>query len=203
MDEKTYNYYETHYEELTSRYESVVNSLSSHFLESFRPNTKILDIGCGSGRDLALLIRNGFDAFGVEPVSGFINQAEQFHPELKGRIAKGQLPNLGFPHGFQFDGILCSAVMMHLAPSQLPESIQSIHRCLVKSGRLLISLPNNRTNLNSNFRDENGRLFSKVEVNEVEAIFNNHNFRLLRHWVDEDGLKRSGTDWNSFLFESL
>ncbi|OIQ85877.1 hypothetical protein GALL_322700 [mine drainage metagenome] len=47
----------------------------------------MLDVGCGSGRDLARLRALGYDACGVEPVDALRVEALRRYPELEGRIA--------------------------------------------------------------------------------------------------------------------
>jgi 2-polyprenyl-3-methyl-5-hydroxy-6-metoxy-1,4-benzoquinol methylase len=45
-------------------------------------NMKVLDIGCGSGRDLAVLARKGFDAYGIDPTSEFVDIAQRIHQQF-------------------------------------------------------------------------------------------------------------------------
>jgi hypothetical protein len=44
-----------------------VSSIARHVVHAFPPRARLLDVGAGSGRDLALLLTQGFDAFGIEP----------------------------------------------------------------------------------------------------------------------------------------
>ena len=71
MDQKTINYYSENAQTVAARYESVVSSLSESFEDAFRARSKLLDIGCGSGRDLALLATMGHDCFGVDATPEF------------------------------------------------------------------------------------------------------------------------------------
>jgi 2-polyprenyl-3-methyl-5-hydroxy-6-metoxy-1,4-benzoquinol methylase len=63
MDKQTLAYYSAHATDVAQRYESTGSALSSYFAISFLHEGKILDVGCGSGRDLALLASLGFDAY--------------------------------------------------------------------------------------------------------------------------------------------
>ena len=72
MDQTTIKYYAENAAQVAERYESVVSDLSAHFADSFSKGGKILDIGCGSGRDLADLHKLGFDCYGVDPVHKFV-----------------------------------------------------------------------------------------------------------------------------------
>ena len=78
MDQSTLKYYSDNATQVAERYESVVSDLSAHFVDSYSKGGKILDIGCGSGRDLAVLHQLGFDCYGVDPTSvgGFVESKQ-------------------------------------------------------------------------------------------------------------------------------
>ena len=99
MDEKTSQYYRSHATELTKRYDAVVSSVSRYFRVAFTEGARLLDVGAGSGRDMAMLQSMGYDVYGVEPCDEMLAQAEANHPELASRLAIGQLPDLGNPLG--------------------------------------------------------------------------------------------------------
>jgi len=55
-DEKTSNYYYSKSEDLANKYSQADNLFSKLFVKYLSPGSRILDIGCGSGRDLANLM---------------------------------------------------------------------------------------------------------------------------------------------------
>jgi hypothetical protein len=55
MDRPTLDYCALHAKEVAQRYEVAPSPLAHRFAESFPSGGRILDIGCGSGRDLAQL----------------------------------------------------------------------------------------------------------------------------------------------------
>src|SRR6187401_3825299 len=70
------------------------------------------DIGCGSGREVAFLAANGFDAVGYDASDALLEQALVRYPKLQFRQAL--LPELvALPDG-SFDNVLCETVIMHL-----------------------------------------------------------------------------------------
>lgn len=201
MDPKTLAYYEASGEQLALRYEAVASPVSRFFRVAFPDGARILDVGAGSGRDLAALTAAGYDAFGVEPSSTFREAAFAAHPELAGRIMEGALPNVGTPHGGNFDGILCSAVLMHLADADLFDAAFALRALLKKGGRLLLSLPKNRTDLGPNGRDSNGRLFTAYTPEYIQLLFERLGFQLIGRWETEDALCRQGIAWFTLLLE--
>lgn len=76
MDQSTINYYRDNAKQVAERYESVVSDLSKHFSDSFNTRRKVLDIGGGSGRDLAMLHKLGYATYGVDPASEFVELAQ-------------------------------------------------------------------------------------------------------------------------------
>jgi SAM-dependent methyltransferase len=80
-----------------------------------RPGMRILDVGCGSGRNLVYLLKNEFEVFGVDSDPDAIDEVQ--------RLAKSSAPALpaenfrveaaeamSFPNGF-VDVVLSSAVL--------------------------------------------------------------------------------------------
>ena len=55
MVKPTLDYYVLHASEVAQRYEVAPSPLAHRFAESFPSGDRILDIGCGLGRDLAQL----------------------------------------------------------------------------------------------------------------------------------------------------
>lgn len=201
MDSQTVSFYSSNAIHLANRYDGIVSSLSNHFETSFLPNSKLLDIGCGSGRDLSILHTLGHDCYGIDPTPEFVTLAQQAHPELLGRIANGCLPELSPPFLGEFDGVLCSAVLMHIAVEDLKSSANAIKNCLKIGGRLLYSVPSKRLDVVAEDRDANGRLFIPNQSQRLLAIFENIGFVELKTWANADSLGRDAVEWESVLLE--
>lgn len=138
MDLKTAQYYEEHASELVERYNSVPSPASSFFSVAFPQGSRVLDVGAGSGRDLNALLLAGYDAYGVEPSQALRDAAPLTFPAVAGRVSAGQLPQLDSPAGAPFDGVLCSAVLMHIPEGDLFDTAFTLRRLLKPHGRLLI-----------------------------------------------------------------
>ena len=201
MDQKTINYYSENSALIAARYESVTSSLSNSFKDAFRPQSKLLDIGCGSGRDLALLASLGHNCFGVDATPEFVALSQSLHPELKGKVLEASLPNLPTPFDGEFDGILCSAVLMHIQEIELTVTANSINKCLKASGRLLYSVPSKRLDVVTDNRDANGRLFIPDQSDRLQTIFEQLGFSLISKWGNADSMGRDSVEWVSVLME--
>lgn len=201
MDTATVSYYSKNAQTVAERYESVVSSLSYFFNDAFRPNSKLLDVGCGSGRDLALLASLGHECFGVDATPEFVTISQHLHPELYGRVSHDALPLVAPPFGGGFDGILCSAVLMHISEDELELAAKSMKECLNRQGRLLYSVPSKRLDVVNENRDANGRLFIPDQANRLQIIFEQLGFNLISKWDSVDSLGRDSVEWVSVLME--
>ena len=114
MDLRTVQYYEDHADDVFAQYSSDRSGIEKYFALAFPPGAEILDIGAGSGRDMDALIREEYEAYGVEPSRRLRELASDNFPRLSGRIYSGALPDLAAEIDRKFDGVLCSAVFQHI-----------------------------------------------------------------------------------------
>lgn len=202
MDIQTLAYYSANADEVARRYESAPSSLVGRFPSAFVPGGRILDIGCGSGRDLAELARQGFQPYGMDGTPELVQLAQDLHPELKGKVVQGLLPNSAVPFGGNFDGVLCSAVLMHIEPVDLPAVVEFIRDCMKPGGQLLYSVPSKRLDVTSSGnRDVAGRLFVPDSAGRLQRLFENADYKLLESWVNSDSLGRDEVEWVSVLMK--
>lgn len=201
MDATTLAYYSSHAKAVAQRYEDAPSSLAARFSSSFVSGGRILDIGCGSGRDLAELARRGFQPYGIDGTQEFVQLAQEYHPELKERVVHGLLPDFPVPFEGEFDGVVCCAVLMHIDSTELFNAALTIKRCLKVNGRLLISVPSQRADTGEGDRDANGRLFKTYHPGYLRLIFERLGFSLIDQWGNSDAMNRQGIEWVSLLFQ--
>lgn len=201
MDPATSDFYDRHSQELSARYEAVVSAVSRYFPVAFVPGSRVLDIGAGSGRDMALLASQGYQVFGVEPSAPMREAALRAHPELSERLLWAGLPSIGEPFGGDFDGVLCSAVLMHVPDAELFDAVLALRKLLKPFGRLLISLPLARDDVHAGDRAVDGRLFQDYPPESMKLLLERLGFQQIGRWDSEDSLGRSGVAWYTLLFE--
>jgi SAM-dependent methyltransferase len=201
VDADTAAFYSLSASEVVARYEAVVSPIAPYLRVAFPGGCRVLDVGLGSGRDLALLLQEGYDGYGVEPVEAMREEAVRRHPELASKVCAGALPHVETPFGEPFDGVLCSAVLMHLPESDLFDTAFNLRRLLRPGGRLLVSLPLTRADVPYGERAEDGRLFKTYSPEYVQLLFERVGFQQIGRWNPGDGLGRVGTTWYVMLLE--
>jgi SAM-dependent methyltransferase len=200
MDRATSDFYKHYAKHGAIQAEARESAISKYFDLAFKSGDKVLDVGSGSGRDLALLCEKGFDAYGIEPNDSMRTYALQNHPELATRLQPGSLPIIGSPFGGRFDGVVCSAVMMHVPEQHLLRSLKSIGGALKPNGRMLISLPFMRPDLLKDDRDKDGRFFKNHSPTFLDHLLTSLGFSQI-DLGSQAKSEDSDTIWSILLFE--
>jgi hypothetical protein len=77
-------------------------------------------------------------------------------------------------------------------------------KLLVKvKGRVVVSIPSGRNDLDADGRDPLGRLYNQVSESDVRHLFEEEGFCLLGREEESDSLGRDGICWVTLCFERL
>ncbi len=124
------------------------------------------DVGCGSGRDTAWLVENGFSAVGYDPSPALLAEGRRRHPGV-GFVQAG-LPDLDDVPRAAFANVLCETVIMHLPSANIGDSIRTLVELLETGGTLYVSW---RVTADGDRRDPRGRLYTAFPASVViEAL---------------------------------
>lgn len=200
MDLLTRDYYSSNADKLARVYAKSQGGISDWFETAFPKGTKILDVGAGSGRDLARLLDGGWDAWGVDPSLAFIAEAEKLYPAVRDRISESALPELHNVPDREYDGILCSAVLMHIPEEGLFDAVFGLRRVLKPGGRFLVSLPTDSNGNPVSERDPEGRLFNGLSPDKLELLLSRLGFSCIGRGESTDSLGRLERKWVMQLF---
>jgi len=131
------NFYEDHH---LQYYQETVDIDPTPFLEplsSFlKPQATILDIGCGSGRDLLWFRRHGFSVTGFEKSSSLANLARQ-HAHCP--VIEGDYCNYDFTNQ-SFDALVFIGSLVHQPVKALQTILASTSQALIAGGYILITM---------------------------------------------------------------
>ncbi|HVR35804.1 MAG TPA: class I SAM-dependent methyltransferase [Methylomirabilota bacterium] len=201
MDPRTVQFYGGNAADLAHRYAAAGSAAARYFPVAFTPGSRILDVGCGSGRDLNALIDAGYNATGVDACDDMLLEARIRHPAIANRLTVDTLPNLSGVPDASYEGLLCWAVLMHLPGEFLFDTVFNLRRVLKPGGRLLISTPLEGPVVEAEtHRDAEGRLFNSVTPENFHFLFEKVGFRRLNRWDEEDSLGRRERRWATQLF---
>ncbi|MBN2655936.1 MAG: class I SAM-dependent methyltransferase [Spirochaetales bacterium] len=201
MDRKTIAYYNREASEIAERYNSIESPLQTLIPRLFNRGDKILDIGCGSGRDTALMLGRDLDAYGVDPGDALLTEAERNYPELTGRLFRGSLPDLPLTIPSPFDHLYMSAVIMHIPDTELHACADALRNLLKPGGTLVLSHCPQREGLGDDGRDEDGRLFILRSSGQIVLLFEGLGFRKKQLFKNSDSLGREGVRWETLVLE--
>jgi SAM-dependent methyltransferase len=98
---------------------------------------RILDLGCGPGRDLKVFKELGHEAVGLEGAERFIELARQYSGC---EVWLQDFLHLQLPSEF-FDGIFANAALFHVPSQELPRVLKELYAALKSNGVLFSSNP--------------------------------------------------------------
>jgi 2-polyprenyl-3-methyl-5-hydroxy-6-metoxy-1,4-benzoquinol methylase len=101
--------------------------------------SKILDAGCGGGRNIHYLIQNNFDVSGIDENLEAIEFLRSTYPEIKEKFQQSSLED--FESDDRYDFIICNAVL-HFARNHqhFAQMFAALTKALTKNGILFIRM---------------------------------------------------------------
>ncbi|UCE66664.1 MAG: class I SAM-dependent methyltransferase [Candidatus Zixiibacteriota bacterium] len=132
--EKCRRYYDAQYSKSSSYWGEQPNLLVPLISSYLRPDSRILVVGCGEGRDAIFLARLDFEVVATEISSFGLKRAKEIVSEENGSLVLLML-DAHEPHDHlgQFDAVLMMNVIQHLSPDLIPDRIGHF-KSLVKPG---------------------------------------------------------------------
>lgn len=121
------------------------------------PEGKVLEIGCGAGRDAEELVGFGYDYMGTDISANQVELARKNHPGAN--FEQVSLYDLDYHE--LFNGFWCTAVLIHVPKARIDEALQSIHRNMLPKAVGFIAIK----------EGEGERLEVREELDNAEFLF--------------------------------
>lgn len=161
----------------------IMRQIQGFYLPYFADCHRVIDLGCGDGDFLALLLEQGIDAIGVD------SDEKTFEAGQKNGLPIVRQDVFAFLHEQETasaDGIFCAHLVEHLPYPKVIELIQQSFRVLRSGGRIILATPNARS------------LFSHLEMFYMH--FGHVSFyhpKLLCFFLEHEGFRQSEEGENS------
>lgn len=188
------------------------NRKSVDFLEAFArglPGKRLLDLGCGLGRDAHHFARLGFEVTAVDYSEAMIEAARAASTTLNPphfQVLNMQAIGEAFPE-CSFDGAWVCASLLHVPEPDVPAVLAGLHRVLAPGGRAMISLKGGPQGAALVTEHKHGRVIQREFIFWERALFEAHlvrsGFRIVEFETSTKGTTGGQpTQWLRFTVET-
>lgn len=168
-------------------------SFLSGFVRHFKPEARILDVGCGSGRDLAWLKKQGFCPTGFEHSPGLAALAEKQTgcPVIQGDFTSHDFSLLAA------DGIVLSGAFVHLDRQQLAPVFKNVLGALIPGGHVFLSMKQGRGTRTA----PDGRRFTLWQDTQLRPVFKELGLQVTTYSTNTSTLE-TGEVWLGYVLRT-
>lgn len=156
------------------------------FLKYVPEGGRIMDAGCGSGRDAAAFNRKGYRAEGIDTSAELARLAKE---NFGIKVTVCNMANWRANH--PYDGIWCCASLLHLSDDEIQAFFRNLQGNLTSSGTFFLSV---KTGIETGY-DNKGRYMRNFTECELRKLIKTAGLIIREYWLTEDKLNRSGFRW--------
>lgn len=158
---------------------------------------KVLDAGCGSGRDSGILGQMGFQVTGLDISKGLLEEARKRSPGIE--FVEGDLTHMPFEDG-AFGGIWAQASLVHLETmGDVKRALGEFARVLQSGGALHIFVKaqtgDAKTAVVSDSLSNHDRFFRYYTEDELRELVSSAGFAEIETSILEDPHGRQEVKW--------
>ena len=199
MENSTLKYYEKNSREITEKYENIdMKNLQQKLTEVFTNKDKILELGCGSGRDAAYLISHGYDVTVSDGSQNMLDEAIKLHPELQKNSCIIRFPGKFWYPKESFSGVYAIAVLMHLEIHEIGVVLEEISRILTSDGKFFFSVYIRENDKVESIITPEGRFLTHMPKENWIKMCESSGFTLISLLENDDVMGRD-IQWCSFF----
>lgn len=187
----TIRFYDEHADEYVRATVGVnMESLYEPFLSHVPPCGRILDAGCGSGRDSKAFLDRGYQVVSIDASQRMVDATTNLTGQ-QGRLLAFQ--EVGFSE--EFDGVWACASLLHVPLAELPGVIGRLASALRPSAVLYASFK-----VGCGERNQDGRLFTDMEEASFTVLLGGiGGVELLQLWHTDDQRPDRDEKWLNAL----
>ena len=187
------NYYTKNFKEYIQNTKDVdMKEFYNVFEMYLKPNSKILDVGFGSGRDSLYYNSRGYNVYSIDPIKEFCDNAKEL-----GLPNVYQMSIEDIEYNNEFDGIWACASLLHLESNKLVDVFNKCYRALKDNGVMYVSFKYGEF---EGVIDD--RYFTYLVEESFINIINQTKFKIDKIWINnEDKLNRDVKWLNAILIK--
>ncbi len=187
----TIDYYNKNAEDFVNKtFDADVSVLRGEFVEGIPSGGKILDVGCGSGRDVLAFSKMGYNVTAFDASESIVELAKE---KTGLNILVMKMEDIAWEN--EFNGIWSVASLLHLRKDEFRDVINKCSVALKDNGSIFVSLKMGT----GEGEDNNGRFFSYYSMSEVLSIIKELDvFKDVVCYETSDVLSR-GISWINIL----
>lgn len=150
---------------------------------------KVLDAGCGVGRDVDYMREDGLDAVGVDLSEGILDEAKKRYPKSKFKLM--DFRKMSFKNG-SFDGIWSMAGIVHVDRSEVLSVLKEFSRVLKAKGALYVAVVEGEgeEEVRKEKYSNEPRVYVYFKQDEMERYLKDAGFEILESEVSETDNKK-------------
>ena len=160
-----------------------------------KPPFRILDLGCGPGRDLKAFAALGHIAVGLDGSTHFAAMAREYSGC---EVLEQDFLHLDLPQE-SFDGVFANAVLFHVPSQELPRVLRGLRGALKPRGVLFSSNPHGGNEEGWN----RGRYGAYHDLEAWRRFMTAAGFTELTHYYRPEGLPRERQPWLASAWRRL
>lgn len=188
---ETITYYNQNAEEYFNKTANVsMQELYDQFEAYLKPGDKILDLGCGSGRDSRYFLSKGYDVVSVDGSKAMCNLAETY---IGKKVRNITFEKLDYDN--EFDAVWACASLVHVDIGEITDVLFRIQRALKKKGILYASWKYGKGE-----RIENQKYYADYDEESINNLFSDALIKVAKIWISDDNLIRA-SKWLNVIGE--
>lgn len=172
------NYYNEHAREFSDNTKSVdFKNMQDKFLAYLEPGSRVLDFGCGSGRDTKYFLSRGYETEASDGSEELVKIASEYTGIQVRRMLFQELDVAE-----KYDGIWACSSILHLPYVELADVLVKMGKALVPHG---IAYTSFKYGIGEGVR--NGRFFTDMTEEKIAGLLNETDvFKIEELWVTSD-----------------
>ena len=187
------DYYHIRYKAYYDRTFSVdPESFLAPLAARLKPGAEVLDVGCGSGRDLLWLKNRGFEVTGFERSGPLARLAKE---TTGSKIIVADFEAYDFSR-LSMDAILMVGALVHLPRTRVPAVLNSIAKALKADGKMLLTLKRGT----GRSTDPHGRVFNLWQDEALRKLFERLEL-VVADFFQQSSKTGSGEVWLGYVLE--